>query len=192
MSSSTPSSPHLNSHSTRPRASSDITSIPPHLLHRPRTGRIQRVHSNTTRVTSIRKQEAIWEAATGLSWTRDDESHPSPESALPDSIPPLALSLPDFFTETPQSQDFPSPKALPDLGDSTSLLEPTSTAPDLEESREALWYSLKQPPYSPKAETRGTSMEFMMPPQYSQFGSYSSSYTPSGTHRSTFRPQRKH
>lgn len=175
MSSSTPSSPHISSHPPRSRASSDISVISPHLLHRPRTGRIQRNRSSSSRVSSLRNQEAIWEAATGRNWAQDD-SHPSPEPSLPESIPPLSLSIPDFYTESDSPLSLPPLRSLPELESSPSLVDPTSTASEAEAARDALWYDSKQISEPPKTTLSSNSMEFMMPPQYNHFGSYSSSY----------------
>jgi hypothetical protein len=175
MSSSTPTSPHISSHPPRSRASSDISVISPHLLHRPRTGRIQRNQSNSSRVLSLRNQEAIWEAATERNWAQDD-SNQSPAPSLTDSIPPLSLSVPDFYTESDSPLSLPPLRSLPELESSPSLVEASSTAPEGEVIRDALWYDSKQLPDLPKTTLSGNSMEFMMPPQYNHFGSYSSNY----------------
>lgn len=92
--SSPPPSTTISSHPTRSRTTSDLLVRSPRLLHhRTQTGRIQQARSATSsRLLSLRNQEAIWEAATGRNWAPINPPHSSPEQSLPEFVTPLQLS----------------------------------------------------------------------------------------------------
>jgi hypothetical protein len=170
-----PPTPPVSSQPLRSRTPSDLSVRSPQLLHRPHTGRIERTRSTSSRLLSIRNQEAIWEAATGRNWAPVDE-HSSPEQSLPEYITPLSLSVTENRGATSSPSIISAPEALRPIEEDTTFGPPASTSPDPEVTVpslrcvSAVLYKLGS------TDGISSSMEFMMPPQYSHFGSHSSSY----------------
>jgi hypothetical protein len=179
-----PTTPPISSQPVRSRTSSDNSVRPPQLLHRSHTGRIERNRSTSSRLLSIRNQEAIWETATGLNWA-PAEQHSSPEQSLPEFITPLSLSV----TENSGATSSPSVTSAPEIlrlskeeeeaeedeasfrAPATSTQEPEAFTPGLRCVRRVpgKFWKIPNELYS--------SMEFMMPPQYPpHYGSHASSY----------------
>jgi hypothetical protein len=138
MTSRPPPTPHIGLHPNRSRSSSDVLSVrSPQLLHHSRTGRIERARSTSSRLLSIRNQEAIWETATGRSWAHADELL-DPESSLPEFITPSRLSGSDIYTAASSPPSLPPLQALPPLEEESSLVEPLSTVSGAEVNTQSL------------------------------------------------------
>jgi hypothetical protein len=168
--------PPISSQPTRSRTSSELLVPAPQVLHRPHTGRIQRSRSTSSRLLSIRNQEAIWETATGRNWA-SIEQQPSPEQSLPEFITPLSLSVAEIRAATSSPSVISAPVALRPLEEEANLEGPATSTPEpgiANPSLRCVSRLLQRPWRNPNGFA--SSMEFMMPPQYPHYGSHSSSY----------------
>jgi hypothetical protein len=171
-----PPTPPISSQPTRSRTSSELSIPSPQVLHRPHTGRIQRNRSTSSRLLSIRNQEAIWETATGRNWA-SVEQHPSPEQSLPEFITPLSLSVTEIRGATSSPSVISTSEALRPLEEEANFEGPATSTPEPGVANPSLRCvsRLFQKPWGiPNGFT--SSMEFMMPPQYTHYGSHPSSY----------------
>jgi hypothetical protein len=171
-----PPTPPVSSQPIRSRTSSDVSIRSPQLLHRPHSGRIERHRSTSSRLLSIRNQEAIWEAATSRNWA-PVEQHPSPEQSLPEFIAPLSLSVTENSGTTSSSSVISAPEALRPPEEESNFRDQTTSTQESEAFTPALRCvsRVHQRLWKCPNETF-SSMEFMMPPQYPHYGSHPSSY----------------
>jgi hypothetical protein len=176
-----PPTPPVSSQPVRSRTSSDLSVRSPQLLHRPHSGRIARHRSTSSRLLSIRNQEAIWEIATGHNWA-PTEPHPSPEQSLPEFITPLSLSVAESTSATFSPSVVTAPEALKPLDEAEAIEEADFQEPaTATREPEVFTPGFRCVSHVPQSLWKSpnhtfSSMEFMMPPQYPHFGSHPSSY----------------